>query len=324
MTKKRQTNLPARKLASDMTDYFVLDEAELKSTYEGYKTQCHAEPRFHRVVMFNLLRFHLQALKRYKALQAGEELKKRNLWNEFSNPKAKKNSEPELTAVDAALGATTTPSAPETGVTAASVPAAKPKRKRGSAKPTVSDIKGAFRSYIAKEQKNRCCYCRRWLCNSGYSKPIEHILPRESYEQYSFNFWNLSVACVDCNSVKSHHDWASPTKHNLEDYPSPSSFTEMFHPRFHRFDDHVRFIRVQTNDHTITLYRGITRQGQKLCDDLLTTIAGKEVLVNANSALKNSMETIERFEVEEGSDLEAALRSLYGALSDRAIELVQR
>lgn len=101
---------------------------------------------------------------------------------------------------------------------------------------------------------NRCCYCRRWLFNSGYSKPIEHILPRESYEQYSFHFWNLSVACVDCNSLKTDNDWASPTKQGLEAYPAPNSFTEMFHPRFHRFDDHVRFIRVQTNDHSVTLW----------------------------------------------------------------------
>ncbi|GID03070.1 HNH endonuclease [Pseudomonas sp. 008] len=289
-----------------MTEYFVLEDAELKPTYDDYKAQCHAEERFHKVVMFNLLRFHALALKRFRAKQAGGKLKKRNLWGEFSNPKGKKKSEDEAATQDSESAAVKT------------------KRKRGPAKPIVSDIKGAFRRYIEEDQKNRCCYCRRWLSNSGYSKPIEHILPRERYEQYSFHFWNLSVACVDCNSLKSDKDWASPTKHNQEAYPSPSAFTEMFHPRFHRFDDHVRFIRVQTNDHSITLYRGITPQGRKLCDDLLTTIAGKEVIVNANAALKSSMETIERFDAKEGSKLEAALKSLHGALSDRTIELLKR
>ncbi|XLX41989.1 HNH endonuclease [Ectopseudomonas mendocina] len=289
-----------------MTGYSVLDEAELKPRYNDYKSLCHAEGRFQKVVMFNLLRFHAIALQRFKRKQAGEELENRNLWNEFSNPKSKKKTE--------GVAATVTDIAP----------AVKPKRKRGPAKPVISDIKGAFRSYIEKEQKNQCCYCRRWLCNSGYSKPIEHILPRKTYEQYSFHFWNLSVACVDCNALKNEADWASPDKHGLETYPKPSAFTEMFHPRFHRFDEHVRFIRVQTNDHSITLYRGITPQGQKLCDDLLTTIAGKEVIVNANAALKTSMETIERFDVKEGSKLEAALKSLHGALSYRAIELLKR
>ncbi|QEO78873.1 HNH endonuclease [Pseudomonas brassicacearum] len=292
----------------DKTEYYVLDEAELKPMYYDYKAQCHTEERFHKVVMFNLLRFHALALKRFRAMHAGEEVEKRNLWGEFSNPNGKKAPERKAATLDGELQ----PVQP------------KPKSKRGSAKPAISDVKGAFRRYIEEDQKNRCCYCRRWLNNSGYSKPIEHILPRESYEQYSFHFWNLSVACVDCNGLKSDKDWASPTKQNLEGYPLPSAFTEMFHPRFHRFDDHVRFIRVQTNDHSITLYRGITPQGLKLCEDLLTTIAGKELIVNANAALKSSMETIERFDVKEGSDLEVALRSLHGALSDRAIELLKR
>lgn len=289
-----------------MTKYFVLDEAELKPRYNNYKKQCHAEERFHKVVMFNLLRFHAAALQRFRRKQAGEQLEDRNLWNDFSNPNSKKKD------VDVATPAT------------CDTPVVKPKRKRGPAKPVISDIKGAFRSYIEEEQKNRCCYCRRWLCNSGYSKPIEHILPRKVYEQYSFHFWNLSVACIDCNALKKEADWANADKHGLEAYPAPRAFIEMFHPRFHRFDEHVRFIRVQTNDHSITLYRGITPQGKKLCDDLLTTIAGKEIIVNANAAIKSSMETIERFDVKEGSELEKALKSLHGALSERAIELLKR
>ena len=290
-----------------MTDYFVLDEAELRPRYDDYKVLCHAEERFHKVVMFNLLRFHATALQRFNRRQAGEEIEDCNLWNEFSNPENKKK--PKTVAMAA---------------TGEAAPTVKAKRKRGKAKPIISDIKGAFRSYIETAQRNRCCYCRRWLCNSGYSKPIEHILPRKTYEQYSFHFWNLSVACVDCNALKKETDWANPDKHGFEAYPLPSTFTEMFHPRFHRFDEHVRFIRVQTNDHSITLYRGITPQGQKLCDDLLTTIAGKEVIVNANAALKSSMETIERFDVKEGSHLESALKSLVGALSERSIDLLKR
>ena len=290
-----------------MTDYFVLDEAELRPRYDDYKVLCHAEERFHKVVMFNLLRFHATALQRFDRRQAGEALEDCNLWNEFSNPKSKKK-----------------PKTVATAATGEPAPTVKAKRKRGKAKPVISDIKGAFRSYIETAQRNRCCYCRRWLCNSGYSKPIEHILPRKTYEQYSFHFWNLSVACVDCNSLKKEADWATPDKHGFKAYPLPSNFTEMFHPRFHRFDEHVRFIRVQTNDHSITLYRGITPQGQKLCEDLLTIIAGKEVIVNANAALKSSMETIERFDVKEGSHLESALKSLVGALSERSIDLLNR
>lgn len=292
-----------------MADYFVLNESEFKYAYDDYKSQCHEDDRLRKGVMFSVHRFHGRALRRFRAKQAGHVLTKQNLWSEFSNPK-----KPETPA---AAAATATPAVP-------AVPKPKRARKKGIPKPEVSDIKGAFRKFIAHQQGNRCCYCRRWLFNSGYSKPIEHILPRESYEQYSFHFWNLSVACVDCNTIKSDNVWTDTIRRDLEAYPSPNSFTDMFHPRFHRFDDHIRFIRVQTNDHSVTLYRGITPQGEKLCELLLNTIAGKEVIEAANQTLKSSMETIERFEVEEGSELEAALKSLHEALSGRTIELVQR
>jgi hypothetical protein len=36
------------------------------------------------------------------------------------------------------------------------------------------------------------------------------------------------------------------------------------------------------------------------------------------------METIERFDVKEGSHLESALKSLVGALSERSIDLLKR
>lgn len=319
-----------------MTDYFVLNEAEMKSIYEDYKSQCHPNDKVRRSVIFNISRFHIQAMNRFKLLLEGKVPGERNLWSDFSNPSTgKKNVTSPATAkaganaiafqTRAALGADET-ALPASAPAADALPSPpeKTKRKRAAvAKPTISEIKGAFREFIAKEQGDRCCYCRRWLFKNGNAKPIEHILPREVYEHYSFNFWNLSVACVDCNGLKGPKDWSSPTKQRLENYPSPASFTEMFHPRFHKYNDHVRFIRVQTNDHSITLYRGITPQGEKLCEDLLKHIAGKEVLVNANPALKASLDTIERFEVEEGSELESVIQSLHGALSDRTFKLIR-
>ncbi|WP_411563144.1 HNH endonuclease [Pseudomonas shirazensis] len=188
---------------------------------------------------------------------------------------------------------------------------------------TGTEIKSAFRAFIASEQGNLCCYCQRWLLNNGNAKPIEHILPRESFKHYSFNFWNLAVACVDCNGLKSADVWVERDKLNVREYPAPSSFTEMYHPRFHRFNDHVRFVRVQTNEHNITLYRGITNQGRKLCHDLLQDIAAKEVLINGNPGMKASLATINQFEPEEGSGLEKALLELQEAFSAAAMKLVR-
>ncbi|MDK8264880.1 hypothetical protein QP835_11390 [Pseudomonas oryzihabitans] len=289
-----------------MPDYCVTSEAELEREFQDYIKSCHDKEARREDVVRLLRRFHATARYRFDRKNRGEKCEERNLWGEFSNPKAKKVKEEATSEL------------------VAPVSLGKAKRPRGKAQLAVSDIKGAFRRFIERSQKNRCCYCRRWLSNSGYSKPIEHILPRVHFEQYSFHFRNLSVACVDCNGLKDEANWAEKSKLNQKEYPSPDSFTEMFHPRFHRYDDHVRFIRIQTNDHNITLYRGITPQGEKLCEDLLRTIAGKELIVSANPALKDSMETIEQFDVTEGSELELALKDLLGALSGRSLELLRR
>jgi len=55
---------------------------------------------------------------------------------------------------------------------------------------TGASIKSAFRRRMLKVQGGRCCYCRRWLVNTAYAKPIEHILPRHNYPQFSAEFWN--------------------------------------------------------------------------------------------------------------------------------------
>ncbi|NHX01564.1 HNH endonuclease [Pseudomonas koreensis] len=267
-----------------MTEYFTIDQAEMGSCLTRYKANCHKVIKQRRRTYLILAAFERDTIDRFERLNKGEILPKLDLWSNLSNLKPKKGT---------------------------------------TYRPKGSDIKTAFRKFIAKEHGNFCCYCQRWLLNNGNAKPIEHVLPRESFQQYSFHFWNLAVACVDCNSLKKAKVWCDDSKRGLKTYPGPSTFTEMFHPRFHRFKDHVRFIRVQTNDHSITLYQGITRQGKKLCEDLLKDIAAKEILVNGNSNLKDSLEIINQFETEDGSELGTAMSKLQEALSKSAMKVLK-
>ncbi|WP_243055025.1 hypothetical protein [Pseudomonas sp. BP01] len=267
-----------------MADYHVIDLASMTATLDRYKAKCHKTKKHRARTLLILARLNRDALRLFDGDYKGALKPESDLWKKFSERVPKK------------------------GITSI---------------PSGSSIKSAFRAFLASEQGNLCCYCQRWLLNNGNAKPIEHILPRESFEHYAFNFWNLAVACVDCNGLKSSYVWVDGEKHGKREYPEPSSFTEMFHPRFHRFKDHVRFIRVQTNDHNITLYRGVTVQGKKLCEDLLRDIAAKEVLVNGNPAMKASLSAINQFEAEEGSELEGALVKLQEAFSDAAMRLIR-
>lgn len=267
-----------------MSDYHVIDQVSMAATMDRYKAKCHKTKKHRGRTLLILARLNRDALRLFDGDYKGALKPDTDLWKAFSERVPKK------------------------GVTSI---------------PSGSSIKSAFRAFLASEQGNLCCYCQRWLLNNGNAKPVEHILPRESFEQYAFNFWNLAVACVDCNGLKSAHVWVDRAKYGMREYPNPASFTEMFHPRFHRFKEHVRFIRVQTNDHNITLYRGITDQGKKLCDDLLRDIAAKEVLVNGNPAMKASLSAINQFEAEEGSELEGALIKLQEAFTDAAMRLIK-
>jgi uncharacterized protein (TIGR02646 family) len=166
-----------------------------------------------------------------------------------------------------------------------------------------NSIKYAFRSKILLLQENRCCYCRRWLVNTAYAKPIEHILPRRHYPQFSIEFWNMAVSCYDCNSAKKDEVWGTTSK-TVRRYPKAQEFTEVFHPRFHRYDEHVRYVRVETNSSMVVLFAGLTPQGKHLCRSLLHLIAAKESLIKNNPVLKSAISEIRSFEAKaEGLNL---------------------
>lgn len=183
-------------------------------------------------------------------------------------------------------------------------------------------IRKALRSFLEKEQNYLCCYCQRPLVNIAHAKPIEHILPRADFVQYTFHFWNLAVACFDCNQIKSDTVWADAKKMGQETYPQPGAFTEMYHPRFHTFAEHVHFIRVQTNEHLISLYRGISDQGRHLCLNLLKELSAREIVLNSNPRLKRAQDVINDHVAAHEGDLPPALKAFSDALSKSTKALI--
>lgn len=147
-----------------------------------------------------------------------------------------------------------------------------------------SELKAALRDQLVKLQSNRCCYCRRWLVNTAYARPIEHILPRSQFRRYSLHFWNLAVACTDCNALKSDKVFGTvnPKRHS---YPTLNGTEDWYHPRFHEYDQHIRFVRLESNGITVVVFLGITKQGKTLCRSLLRHIAAKEMLISNNAVL---------------------------------------
>ncbi|CAM2883827.1 HNH endonuclease [Pseudomonas fluorescens] len=149
-----------------------------------------------------------------------------------------------------------------------------------------------LRDFLEEEQAHKCCYCQRPLVNISNAKPIEHILPRQPFVQHSFHLWNLAVACFDCNHAKSNDCWIDPALSAVAAYPKPQDFIGCYHPRFHTYDEHIKFVRVQTNTVNISLYIGRTEQGQNLCKKLLKTVSAKDILLSSNLHLKQSLQKL--------------------------------
>ena len=184
-----------------------------------------------------------------------------------------------------------------------------------------ASITSAFRQRMLKLQGNRCCYCRRWLMNIAYAKPIEHVLPRSAYPQFSIEFWNLAVACTDCNSMKTNEVWGGFSKASRR-YPRAAEFIDSFHPRFHRYDEHIRYVRVETNVSSVVLFTGLTPQGQHLCRSLLHRIAAKETLIENNPVLAPAMEQIRNFGAKAESQRLQKFDSFRAALDQRLARLL--
>lgn len=167
------------------------------------------------------------------------------------------------------------------------------------AKVNASALKGALRDQLSPRQANRCCYCRRWMANSGYTRHIEHILPHSEFPQFSVHFWNLAISCPDCNTLKSNTIWGCIAK-TRKRYPLPSDIKTWFHPRFHEYDDHVRFVRLESNGMAVVAYVGLTDAGRFLCDNLLRHVAKMELLVASNPVLSGCAAALQDYQDNQG------------------------
>lgn len=182
-----------------------------------------------------------------------------------------------------------------------------------------ADLKKVLRQALKERQEPRCCYCKRWLLNQAAAAPIEHVLPRLAYPAFALRARNLVIACVDCNSLKGKCDWGNFPKPHLR-YPSGEELT-FFHPRFHDYDEHLRFARMETNRYEYVIYKGLTPQGRHLCSELLNRVVSKQSLKRGYPRLANWQRILDEVDAHQIPDarpaLEAFRKTMEQAIGDR-------
>ncbi len=90
----------------------------------------------------------------------------------------------------------------------------------------------ATRARVRERAGNRCEYCQLHQHDSPLAVlHVEHIIPRAHGGTDDFD--NLALACIDCNLHK------GPNLTGID--PETNRITELFHPRRHRWADHLEW-----------------------------------------------------------------------------------
>ena len=105
----------------------------------------------------------------------------------------------------------------------------------------VDTIKPSIRTHYALEQNATCPYCQMELkTKRGRSWDVEHIIPRAAMDSFMFEPLNLCIACVECNSAKSH----KKVTNSVAKIRYPKKGYLIIHPHFDDYHEHIIAIRV--------------------------------------------------------------------------------
>jgi uncharacterized protein (TIGR02646 family) len=107
------------------------------------------------------------------------------------------------------------------------------------------------------KQDNKCCYCKWELGYDIKNVDIEHIIPKSTYSQFTFNPKNLALSCPGCNTSKS---FKNVLHKPIKSYPRGGTNIMIVHAHF---DDYKECIEI----HDGAIYEGLDDAG-KGCDTI--------------------------------------------------------
>lgn len=107
------------------------------------------------------------------------------------------------------------------------------------------------------KQNNKCCYCKWELGYDIKNVDIEHIIPKSSYSQFTFNTKNLALSCPGCNTSKSTQNVLHKP---IKAYPRSGRNIKIVHAHF---DDYKKCIEI----HEGAIYEALDDEG-KGCDTI--------------------------------------------------------
>lgn len=146
-------------------------------------------------------------------------------------------------------------------------------------------LKSRISLFLLTQQDYRCVYCQRLLI--GVSKAIDHIAPKTLHPEYTFEPYNLALACTYCN--ENGRKGFEETISVKRAWYSANSFL-IVHPYLDNVDFHIRY---QDPERIYLNYQACSNQGQFTCDmfDLhgieMTELRSREYILRMLAPLPN-------------------------------------
>lgn len=119
-----------------------------------------------------------------------------------------------------------------------------PKNKKSgkywdSEEPRVVAARSEIKGYYLKEQNFTCAYCQQQIVVTHQGAwDAEHIIPKGTHPQFTFNEANLCISCKDCNNEK--RDQNVLKKPNRVRFPDKDEDYTIAHPHFDEYSYHIR------------------------------------------------------------------------------------
>ncbi|WP_285309520.1 HNH endonuclease [Stenotrophomonas maltophilia] len=171
---------------------------------------------------------------------------------------------------------------------------------------------------LRKQQKDRCCYCRRVILYNKGAYEVDHIIDKGShkkkYGRFCFELQNLALACKDCNNNKGIKSVLFNALPANAAYPTNQAAFNWVHPHLHDYSAHITI-------HTGWIYeaRAGSQLGLKVISNCkLDDLQEKEVKnrrahVMAASSYNEALHRVAGFATEAG--LEALCKEFGARLS---------
>jgi len=128
----------------------------------------------------------------------------------------------------------------------------------------LDSIKSKIKNYFKSNWTEQCCYCKRGLEDEfNMVIDIEHILPKYSYRNLSFDLLNLNLSCKRCNMKikKDRIDFLIDIQASKINFTDTLNY-KFIHPNFDNYETNLRYFNLTVDTRKFIKYLPQSDKGQ--------------------------------------------------------------